>query len=121
MLKPPARDPARVLVLPLQNRTAIPALDALGEIAAEWITESLVRAGFVEVVDLNVALAAAKTTTQPAATGAGTIVSGNYYIEADSLLFQVRITRPDGTLLEALPPVRGSIARPWNAAIWTPF
>ncbi len=114
VLKPPPQNPGRVLVMPLQNRTGTPALDPLGEIAAEWIIESLVRASFVEVVDLNLALAAAASVTpgDAASTGAGTIVSGNYYREGDSLLFQVRVTRSDGTLLEALPPVRGPVANP---------
>ena len=46
-------------------------------------------------------------------TGAGTVVSGAYYRQADSIRFQVQIsTASDGTVLRALDPVAGPISQP---------
>src|SRR5207247_2944710 len=49
-------------------------------------------------------------------TGAGTVVSGAYYRQADSIQFQVQIsTARDGTVLRALEPVAGPISQPPTA------
>src|SRR5256886_6286509 len=46
-------------------------------------------------------------------TGAGTVVSGAYYVQADSIRFQVQISAAwDGTVLRALEPVGGPISQP---------
>src|SRR2546423_10962679 len=46
-------------------------------------------------------------------TGAGTVVSGAYYRQADSIRFQVQISAAkDGTVLRALDPVAGPISPP---------
>src|SRR5436309_8817689 len=46
-------------------------------------------------------------------TGAGTVGSGAYYRQADSIRFQVQIsTASDGTVLRALYPVAGPISQP---------
>src|SRR5256714_7476899 len=49
-------------------------------------------------------------------TGAGPVVSGAYYRQADSIRFQVQISAAkDGTVLRALEPVAGPIAQPLAA------
>src|SRR5256886_17706374 len=49
-------------------------------------------------------------------TGAGTVVSGAYYRQADSIRFQVQISAAkDGTVLRALDPVAGPISQPLAA------
>src|SRR5207302_7305764 len=49
-------------------------------------------------------------------TGAGTVVSGAYYRQADSIRFQVQSSAAnDGTVLRALDPVAGPIAQPLAA------
>src|SRR2546430_5907679 len=49
-------------------------------------------------------------------TGAGTVVSGAFYRQADSIRFQVQISAAkDGTVLRALDPVAGPIAQPLGA------
>src|SRR5256886_11147991 len=49
-------------------------------------------------------------------TGAGTVVSGAFYRQADSIRFQVQISAAkDGTVLRALDPVAGPIAQPLAA------
>src|SRR5256884_725781 len=49
-------------------------------------------------------------------TGAGTVVSGAFYRQADSIRFQVQISAAkDGTVLRALDPAAGPIAQPLAA------
>jgi hypothetical protein len=49
-------------------------------------------------------------------TRAGTVVSGSYYRDRDSIEFQVEITdAASGRLLRAIGPVRGPIADPERA------
>ena len=46
----PVRAGRRVLVVPLQNETADPSLDAIGDMAADWIAQGLSWTGQLEVV-----------------------------------------------------------------------
>lgn len=100
----------RVAVLPLENGTGDPGLTALGRIAADWITEALVRTGFVQVVDPSTAVALAgwqQDSASSSLVNAAVFVTGNYYRQGDELIFQARVVHRDGTMLEALPSVRG--------------
>jgi tetratricopeptide (TPR) repeat protein len=107
----------RLAVLPLENSTGDPSLAAVGKIAADWITEGLVRTGFVQVVDQSTTLRVAgweydSTTASAPPVNAEVFVTGIYYRQGDELIFQARVARRDGTLLEALPSVRGPAGDP---------
>lgn len=123
----PSPDPQRVVVVPLENRTGDPALDAVGSIAADWITQGLAASGEVQVVTLTAALTAARhlarirTPSESLAlpramaeeTGAGIVVLGSYVREGDSLRFQVTITDGiSGRVLAAPAPVGAEAAAP---------
>src|SRR5947209_6641723 len=103
------------------------SLDNVGHMAADWVTQGLAQTGLVEVVSSmsvmkssvapgehgHVHLDAAGIQTLGRETGAGTVVSGAFYRQADSIQFQVQISAAkDGTVLRALEPVAGPIAQP---------
>src|SRR5437762_1551523 len=120
----------RVVVAVIENHTGDPTLDNLGHMAADWVTQGLAQTGLVEVVpSVSVMssslvsgehgpghLDAAGIKRLARETGAGTVVSGAYYRQADSIRFQVQISAAnDGTVLRALDPVAGPIAQPLAA------
>ncbi len=121
--------PGRVLVAVLENHTGDVALEPVGHMAADWVTQGLTQTGLVEVVpSVNVL---ASTTATPRGTGdldvagiralgretrAGTVVTGAYYRQSDSLRFQIEITdAAEGRVVRALEPVVGSVANPLAA------
>src|SRR5437763_1910628 len=123
----PALNERRVVVAVMEDHTGDPSLDNVGHMAADWVTQGLAQTGLVEVVSSmsvmssSVAsgrlgaghLDAAGLQTLGRETGAGTVVSGAYYRQADSLRFQVQISAAnDGTVLRALEPVAGPITQP---------
>jgi DNA-binding SARP family transcriptional activator/TolB-like protein len=95
-------EPGRVLVLPFQNQTLDPALDPVGRMAADWITDGVSRTGTLEVVPSSAAWglerAGGDTAGEPGPdggtrrlareTGAGIVVSGSYYLDGDRLYLQ---------------------------------
>jgi DNA-binding SARP family transcriptional activator/tetratricopeptide (TPR) repeat protein len=110
----------RVAVAPFENLTGDAALDPIGRMAADWITQGLTETDFIDVVDTQTAVAITRADADPRSgdsgerarsllareTGAGTVVSGVYYLDRDTLRFQVQISDSgDGTILHALPPV----------------
>src|SRR2546429_980136 len=114
----------------LENHTGDPTLDNVGHMAADWVTQGLAQTGLVEVVpSVSVMssslvsgehgpghLDAAGVKRLARETGAGTVVSGAYYRQADSIRFQIQISAAkDGTVLRALDPVAGPIAQPLAA------
>jgi protein kinase-like protein len=119
--------PGRVVVDVIENRTGDAALDPLGHMAADWVTQGLTETGLVEVVPsvTVIATTAAPTSPVPGAGGAAgiralgretqarTVVSGAYYRQGDSLRFQVDIADArDGKVMRALDPVVGPVANP---------
>ena len=115
--------PSRVVVAPLENRTGNPALEAVGSMVAEWVTQGLLRTGLVQVVDARTMLETARDAgpsrgddylrTLAERTGAGTVVSGSYFIEGDQLRFLMRITgAPSGEVRHTVDVVNAPIARP---------
>ena len=123
----PRLNERRVVVAVIENHTGDHSLDNVGHMAADWVTQGLAQTGLVEVVSSmsvmssSVApgehgpghLDAAGIQTLGRETGAGTVVSGAYYRQADSLRFQVQISAAkDGTVLRALEPVAGPISQP---------
>jgi len=125
--KPAILHARRVVVAPFENMTADSSLAQLGDMAADWITQGLMRTGAVEVVDARTALVTAKiveatprllrTGNRARAlaeeTGAATVVSGRYYREGDTLQFQTQITdAASGQLIGAAGPVSGRARAP---------
>src|SRR2546426_1159638 len=107
-----------------------PTLDNVGHMAADWVTQGLAQTGLVEVVPSVSVMSSSRTPgghgpghldavgiqTLGRETGAGTVVSGAYYRQADSIRFQVQISAAkDGTVLRALDPVAGPISQPLTA------
>jgi tetratricopeptide (TPR) repeat protein len=82
------------MVTAFANETGDAALDPIGRMAADWITEGLVRTGFVQVLERDIG------------APADALVSGRVYQAGDSIWLQARITQPgDGTILRALDKV----------------
>ena len=121
----------RVVVAPLENLTGDASLDQVGRMGADWITEGLHRTGIVDVVPSLTALQAVAfiqgllargdTAFDPiqalaTETGSGTVISGTYYLDGDSLLYQLQVTNAaTGQLVDALDPVRGGRWSPGQA------
>src|SRR5881409_1472187 len=120
----------RVVVAVIENHTGDPALDNLGHMAADWVTQGLAQTGLVEVVPSMSVMTASLASGQHGPghldaaglralgreTGAGTVVWGAYYRQADSVRFQIQISAAaDGKVLRALDPVAGPLAQPLTA------
>ena len=117
-LGPPAPVGRRLVVAEFANRTGDPTLDAVGFMAADWITEGLQRLSTILVVPMPAALEASRYLRAQAEstpgkisrglqeeTGADVVVSGSYYRNGDSLSFQSQITDVElGKLLMAIGP-----------------
>ncbi len=94
----------RVLVTPFVNETGDADLDALGRMAADWITEGFSRVEGLAVVPGTAVLmieraradgnqgAPAQQTDMARETGATMIVSGSYYRTGGTLHLQARLT-----------------------------
>ena len=123
-------DTHRVVVATFDNQTGDTTLNALGRMAADWITEGIAQSGLVPVVDSRSAMASERDVAahdrsrNPAQnvralagqTGAGTVVWGSYYRVGDTLLFQARVSDArDGRVLLAIDPITGSVTNPSSA------
>ena len=106
----------RVAVAPFENQTSNRALEPIGHLTSDWITQGLAEAGFAEVVDpQTIQLAMGNTPLGvrglASATGARLIVSGTYYLEGDSLRFLARVTDASlDKLLRVIGPVTAPAA-----------
>jgi tRNA A-37 threonylcarbamoyl transferase component Bud32/tetratricopeptide (TPR) repeat protein len=117
-----ALDPNRVLVVAFADQSGAKQTHELGRMAQDYIIQVLTEAGFAKVVDPLTALAVSQNVgaTGPAEdaggilalaqeAGAGTVVSGNYYAEGDSLYIQARVSNArDGSLMGTVGPIVGS-------------
>jgi tetratricopeptide (TPR) repeat protein len=123
----PGPHPNRVVVTAFANQTGLPALDRLGLIAADWLTEGLQQTGVLEVVPSDASLQAARTieralskdpTTKSAptlagVTGAGQQVSGAFTVEGDSLVLHIQVyDAVRGRFLGPIDPVKSAVSRP---------
>jgi thioredoxin-like negative regulator of GroEL len=118
--------PNRVAVGVFENRTGDASLDPLGSIAADWLTDGILRSGVAEVVPTTATLFVLSSPRSKGdsagppdlrrlaeETGAATIVSGSYYRVRDSLGFQARLLDVgQDKVLRVISPVAGSADRP---------
>ncbi len=106
----------RVLVVPFENATGDPTLAPLGRMAAEWLAQGLAESGDVDVAAASGrAVSAGEAGLRAAASeaGAGTIVSGAYFLEGDSVRLQARVTDVRAwRLLAPLAPVHAPRSAP---------
>ncbi|HUQ81029.1 MAG TPA: tetratricopeptide repeat protein, partial [Gemmatimonadaceae bacterium] len=106
----------RVLVVPFENATGDPALAPLGRMAADWVAQGLAMTGVVEVAGaptLGAAGNEVELKTAAAEVGAGTVVSGTYYTEGDSVRVQARVTNvAEWKVARAVAPVSAAKAAP---------
>jgi TolB-like protein len=108
----------RVVVGLFDNRTGSSRYDALGFMAADWLTEGLQRTGSVDVVPTVTALAAvqylrrSRDSLDPVRglareTGANLVVTGSVYQDHDSLTIQAQVADAHaGRLIGAVEPFR---------------
>jgi len=100
-------DPRLVAVAPFENRTGSADLDNLGLVTADWLTNTLARIDAIDVVPIGLGVESRSGVTSPLevadATGAGIVVTGSYFLEAESLRFQANL---DGDRQRALAKMR---------------
>jgi TolB-like protein len=117
----------RIIVAPFSNETGDQRLAPLGSEAADWIARGLASTGTLRVVDARtVAITSEVVRHIPwpwrgrdsgkalaQETGAGILISGRYYRDADTLRFQANVIDVgDGKLLRSLSPVSGLMSSP---------
>lgn len=122
----PARkrpSPDHIVVLPFENPTGDPALDPLGRVGADWVTQGIIRARLGTVLPLNdvlatldapqVDLSEIAVSAAGQATASGMVVEGAYYLAGDSVELQPRVVDVRrGRVLESLDPARGAAGTP---------
>lgn len=117
----------RIIVAPFSNETGDPHLTPLGSEAADWIARGLARSGTLRVVDARTVAITSEVVRQipwpwrgrdkekalAHETGAGILISGRFYRDADTLRFQTNVIDVnDGKLLWSLSPVSGPVSSP---------
>jgi tetratricopeptide (TPR) repeat protein len=119
-----ASDPNRVLVLTFTDESGPERSPALGRMAQDYIIQVLTAAGFANVIDPLTAVAvsrnvsAAGIVTEPGdfrmlatEAAAGTVISGSYYTQGDSIFVLTRISDTrNSRLLGTVGPIGGRIA-----------
>jgi DNA-binding SARP family transcriptional activator len=122
--------PNRVLVFPLENQSGDPSLEPVGRMAADWITQGLAGAEYLQVVPSSELIldvgsdsgglpvpdhdALGRRAAEEA--GAGTLVSGRFYASGDGLEFHIQILEmPGWELLESIGPIRSATMDPLEA------
>jgi DNA-binding SARP family transcriptional activator/TolB-like protein len=89
------RDAAtRIMVAPFENETGDASLEPLGHMAADWIVRGVGETGLLEITageTPSALLRAISARTRAARAGAGTLITGRYYRQGDSLAFQAEI------------------------------
>jgi DNA-binding SARP family transcriptional activator len=120
----PALDPKRVYVAWFENRTGDPALDQIGGMASDWVSQGLEQSGLVAVASSARAedVKEQSSTMMGDATvaperarllGAGTLVSGGFYRVADQLRFHVQVSDvARGEVLDSFDATGGTATNP---------
>lgn len=103
----------RVLVLPLQNRTGDPGLDALGDLAADRIILGVSRSGLAPVAPLEEGIRSAARVDAGGPPWQspllGLRIDGFFHVAGDSLQFQVTVADPERDIvLSVVGPVVAS-------------
>jgi tetratricopeptide (TPR) repeat protein len=110
----------RVVVAAFENKTGSLSLDQIGWMAADRITQGLAETGLLTVIPSSTV----RTITQEyqggdlirflaGKTGAGTVISGAYYLEGQNIEFHSSITdTQQGQIIRALDPVSGPTQDP---------
>jgi serine/threonine-protein kinase len=115
--------PQRVAVATFANKSGDASLDPVGAMAADWIARGLAGTGLVDVAGTAAELEARAGVTLAAGASAvaqlgrearaGLVISGAYYKQGDSLLFQADFTDVvAGKLLRSVGPVASLTTRP---------
>ena len=109
---------------------ANPSLDNLGLMAADWITRGLAQTGMVEAVSSITAVSSARFVAEESSsaserqkvaalaedTGAGTVITGAFYLQGEEILISAEVTDTVSMqLLSALEPARAPIETPLGA------
>jgi serine/threonine protein kinase/tetratricopeptide (TPR) repeat protein len=116
-------DPNRVVVAIFENQTGDESLDPLGRMTSDWISQRISQIDDIEVVPTMSVLQAyslspvteiSQDAKIPDAltkeTGAGTMITGTYYLTNDELHFQAHITDvKQKKLIHSVDPVKGTI------------
>jgi tetratricopeptide (TPR) repeat protein/TolB-like protein len=125
--KSPGLDTKRVAVAVFENQTGDPELDSIGRMAADWIAQGLSHTGAVNVVPASTVFSAtgyleddyrgeALLRALASETQAGTIVSGTYYRDGETLRFQSQVTDVEtDDVITAIEPVSGPAEKPMEA------
>jgi tetratricopeptide (TPR) repeat protein len=118
----PVLEPKRVVVAVFENHTGDRELDPLGRMASDWIGQGLSQILSVEVVPTSVTIRAEQAALREMAagsqvdpllalavqTGAGSVISGSYYVAGENLQLQAKVTdAARGKLIFAISPVTG--------------
>jgi tetratricopeptide (TPR) repeat protein len=113
-------DPNLIVVADFENKTGDASLNSIGAMAADWIRQGLLQTGVVKVVPTSSTGAASQGIQGEDLirfladdTGAGTVVSGTYYLQGETISFHTQITDAKaGKLLNSLDPVSGPVSDP---------
>jgi tetratricopeptide (TPR) repeat protein len=113
-------EPRRILVVPFENMTGDPSLDAVGRMASDAIGQGLLQIGDVELATAERAAPAGAASSVAEAgramareRGAGTMVTGSCYLAGDTLELRTWLTDTgSGKVVYALDPDSGSRADP---------
>ena len=122
----PVLEPKRVVVATFDNKSGDQSLDPVGAMAADWIARGLANTGVVDVAGTSAELAARGARDAAAVGGgraalealaadarAGIVISGAFYRQGDSLLFQADFTDATShTLVQSVGPVSAPVSRP---------
>jgi tetratricopeptide (TPR) repeat protein len=119
----PHYDPERIIVATFENQTGDKSLQPLGRIASDWITQGVSKAGVAELVETPPGELAPGTPQEAERirvlareAGAGTLVSGAYFLQGKSLSFHARVSdMSNGKVIKALDPVSGPAEEPMKA------
>ena len=117
-------NPKRVVVAPFENKTGDPSLDLIGSIAADWITQGISRISVLEVSPQGAPAASGEQDKDKSGsgsgpidlkalseeTGAGTVITGSYYLSGEDLEFQFQITDIlNSKLLQGMTGIKGKL------------
>jgi len=118
-------NPKRVVVAPFENKTGDPSLDLIGSIAADWLTQGISRISVLEVSPQGAPAASGEPDKDKSGsgsgpidlkalseeTGAGTVITGSYYLSGEDLEFQFQITDVlNSRLLLAMTGIKGKLS-----------